>query len=70
MRVVTREIGSIPGCVPMPHDKSFLDILGIGVESIADQYCDAVRRFRLARSNREHLVESEALQIMKHKKVR
>jgi len=32
-------------CTPAPHDPTLLELHGIGSESTANQYCEAIRAF-------------------------
>lgn len=63
-RVHHRERGDIPGCIPAPRDQMLLDSQGIGPDSVADQYCKAIRKFLKGK-----LSEREMLHIMGAKKV-
>ena len=64
MQAIHRPIGSTPHCKPTPHDKTLLELNGIGLESTADQYCNAITDFIAGNIN-----EQECFAIMSARKV-
>ena len=64
MQAIHREIGSTPHCKPAPHDKTLLELNGIGLASTADQYCTAIDGFIAG-----HITEQAMFSIMSAHKV-
>ncbi len=69
MRVTTRAIGDIPGCKPVGHSPSLLELAGIGLAPTADQYCEAIRRYILDRDHPDHIDEMRMWSIMSMRRV-
>ncbi len=42
---VAREVGDIPGCIPAPHDKSWVEVMGIRPRSTTELYLLAMENF-------------------------
>lgn len=63
------------GCYNYPltrepvHTPSLLEAAGLSTESVADQYCEAIQRFKLPRSHPAHIDERQMLSIMGAKKI-
>ena len=45
MRVTHRKRDTYPHCTPAPHDKTLLELEGIGIKSTRDQFCNAIREY-------------------------
>lgn len=69
MNVTTRERGNIPNCHPAPHDHSLLEITGVGAESIASQYSQAICRYLLPIDDDDHISHERMWRVMSSRKV-